>query len=238
MARLIAAVTSPVVRLTTVDSTQRFAAELARNGAADGTAVVADTQTAGKGRRGRAWHDTPGASLLVSVIMRTSLPPARRATLSLLAGVAVAETLRTAGVTAKLKWPNDALVNGKKIAGVLLEAYGDAVVVGIGINVAREAVPPALEERATSVAQAGGVPDRELILHALLRALDDWRSRLERESFDAVRERWTSLSETVGNLVSADRLTGTAVGIDHDGALLIATDAGVVRVIAGDVAAG
>jgi BirA family biotin operon repressor/biotin-[acetyl-CoA-carboxylase] ligase len=238
MARLTTAPAPLLVRLASVDSTQRYAAELARDGAADRTVVTAETQTAGKGRRGRRWHDAPGASLLVSVITRPSLAPARLPTLSLAAGIAVIDALAAVGVTARLKWPNDALVNGRKVAGVLLERHGDAVVLGIGINVQPASIPPALAGEATSVAGENGHPDRERLLHALMAALDHWRAILERDGFEAVRERWHEVSDTPGRRVAVDGIAGVAVGIDHDGALLVATESGTQRVVAGDVAAG
>src|SRR6185295_4186783 len=220
-----------IVRLDTVDSTQRHAAALAADGAADGTAVVAETQTQGRGRRGRVWQDAPGASLLVSVVLRTSLPPARLPTLSIAAGVAVAEALHAeAGLDARLKWPNDVLVGGRKIAGVLLERRGDAVILGIGINVTRDAIPSELAERATSIADEGGSPDREALL-----AIGRWRARLERDGFEPVRAQWMAQTGMLGRPVTVEGVAGTALGIDTDGALLVQTETGPTRVLAGDV---
>jgi BirA family biotin operon repressor/biotin-[acetyl-CoA-carboxylase] ligase len=222
-----------------VDSTQRYAAELAATGAADGTAVVAETQTAGRGRRGRVWRDDPGASLLCSVILRSTLPPARVPTLSLAAGVAVAEALASAaGVDARLKWPNDVLLGERKVAGILLERHGEALVLGIGVNVAQPAFPPELAARATSLALAGASVDREVILSTVLDRVRRWRDRLERDGFDAVRERWTGLAAMLGTTVSVDGVAGVARGLDDDGALLIETDGGTVRVLSGDVQEG
>ena len=233
------AASTTVVRLASVDSTQRYAAELAGAGAVDGTAVVTDTQTAGKGRRGRTWQDIPGASLLVSIIVRSPLPLVRTPTLSLAAGVAVAEALAAVGVTdARLKWPNDVLVGGRKIAGILLERHGDAIILGIGANVHASAVPDALATPATSVAAEGGVADREALLEAVRASFARWRGHLERDGFEPVRRRWTELAAALGTPVTADGVTGTALGLDVDGALLIATEAGTTRVVAGDVILG
>lgn len=229
-------VAPPIVRLDTVDSTQRHAAALAADGAADGTAVVTDTQTQGRGRRGRVWLDTPGESLLLSVVLRTSLPLARLPTLSIAAGVAVAEALNeSAGIAARLKWPNDVVVGGRKIAGVLLERHSDAVILGIGINVAQTSVRSHLAPQATSVSIEGGRADREAILGAVLAAVGRWRSRLEQEGFGPVRARWTDLASMLGRRITADGAVGTAIGLDEDGALLVETDAGAMRVLAGDV---
>jgi BirA family biotin operon repressor/biotin-[acetyl-CoA-carboxylase] ligase len=230
-----AEVAPPIVRLETVDSTQRHAAALAAEGAVDGTAVVADTQTQGRGRRGRVWLDTPGQSLLLSVVLRTSLPIARLPTLSIAAGVAVAEALIECGVDARLKWPNDVIVGGRKIAGVLLERHGDAVILGLGVNVAQTSVRSQLTAQATSVAIEGGHADRDAILAAVLAALARWRTRLEREGFDPVRARWTALASMLGRRVTADTVAGTAIGLDDDGALLVQTESGATRVLAGDV---
>jgi BirA family biotin operon repressor/biotin-[acetyl-CoA-carboxylase] ligase len=229
-------VAPPIIRLDVVDSTQRHAAALAASGALDGTAVVADTQTHGRGRRGRVWVDTPGASLLVSIVLRTSLPLARVPTLSIAAGVAVAEALiESAGVEARLKWPNDVLVGGRKIAGVLLERHGDVVILGIGINVGQTFAEGDLTDRATSVRREGGRADRDAILAAVLAATVRWRARLEQEGFDQIRARWTALASTLGRRVTADTVVGTALGLDDDGALIVETDTGITRVLAGDV---
>ena len=229
-------VAPPIVRLETVDSTQRHAAALAADGAVDGTAVVADTQTQGRGRRGRVWLDTPGESLLMSVVLRTSLPVARLPTLSIAAGVAVAEALiESAGVDARLKWPNDVLVGGRKIAGVLLERHSEVVILGIGVNIAQRSVRGHLSPHATSVAIEGGRGDRDTILPAVLAAVARWRTRLEREGFDPVRARWTALASMLGRRITADAVMGTALGLDDDGALLVETETGATRVLAGDV---
>ena len=229
-------VAPPIIRLDVVDSTQRHAAALAADGAADGTAVVAETQTQGRGRRGRVWVDTPGESLLMSVVLRTSLPLTRVPTLSIAAGVGVAEALiEAAGVDARLKWPNDVLVRGRKIAGVLLERHGDVLILGIGVNVGQTFVDRELADRATSVKMEGGRADRDAILGAVLAAIARWRSRLEQEGFDQVRSRWTALSSMLGRRVAADSVMGTALGLDDDGALIVDTGTGITRVLAGDV---
>ena len=224
-----------VIRLTTVDSTQNYAAKLAADGAVDGTVVVAETQTAGRGRRGRVWRDVPGAGVLLSIIVRTALPVARVPLLSLATAVGVAEALRgEARVDARLKWPNDVHVGGRKIAGILLERSGDVVLVGIGVNVAQREL--AADLSATSIALEGGHPDRERLLVAIPRSVAHWRRRLEEDGFDAVRGRWTELATTPGRRVSADGVVGTARGLDDDGALLVVAGERIVRVRAGDVA--
>jgi BirA family biotin operon repressor/biotin-[acetyl-CoA-carboxylase] ligase len=237
-----------IVRCGRVESTQPIAFAIAADGAPDRSVVIADSQAAGRGRRGRTWHDEPGASLLVSIVLRPRVSPARLPTLSLTAGVALAEALeRAAGLAVRLKWPNDVLVGGRKLAGILLEsrmipaAAGSAapavVALGIGVNLTQRAFPLDLAERATSVRLAGGREvDRDTLLTEVLARLDHWRERLETEGFEPVRERWRALADTLGRPVSVDGVAGVAVDLDDDGALLVADDHGVRRrVVAGDV---
>ena len=229
-----------LVRLGRVDSTQTVAFALAADGAADRTVVVAQAQTAGRGRHGRLWLDEPGASLLTSIILRPRLEPARLPTLSLAAGVAVVEALeRVTGLKPRLKWPNDVLVDGRKLAGILLESRispSPLVVLGIGVNLAQRVFPADLAERATSVRLATGRRvDADALLTALLESLDAWRTRLETEGWAPIRERWRALTETLGRRVSIDGVEGIAVDVDEDGALIVAEGDVRRRVVAGEV---
>jgi BirA family transcriptional regulator, biotin operon repressor / biotin---[acetyl-CoA-carboxylase] ligase len=229
-----------VVRLDTVDSTQSVAFTLAERGAADRTVVVADQQLAGRGRRGRAWRAPAGTSLLASIIVRPRLPHSLLSTLSLTTAVAAAEALRrVAGVDARLKWPNDVLVADRKIAGILLESRVGAdlvTIIGIGINLGQREFPPDLAATATSVAlENGRAPSREAVLTALLEEFDVWRARLEGEGFAPVREGWRRLNDTLGRQVTVDAITGVAVDLDTDGALLIDVGGSIKRVVAGAV---
>jgi BirA family biotin operon repressor/biotin-[acetyl-CoA-carboxylase] ligase len=252
-----AAAVPPIVRLGRVESTQSVAFALAAEGAADGTAVVADSQAAGRGRRGRAWLDEPGASLLASILLRPRLEPSRLPALSLTAAVALAEALiRSAGVTSQLKWPNDLLIGGRKVAGILLESRLEAgapdlpsragppapvtTVLGVGVNLSQRVFPAELAGRATSVWLATGrLVNRDSLLIALLEALADWRRRLEREGFGPVRERWRALADTLGRSVSIEGVTGRAVDVDASGALVVDDAEGRRRrVYAGDVTEG
>jgi biotin-(acetyl-CoA carboxylase) ligase len=305
-----------IVRLDTVASTQLVAFGLAERGAADRTVVVADQQLAGRGRRGRVWRAPAGTSLLASIIVRPRLPQALLPTFSPMTAVATAEALRrVAPVAARVKWPNDILVGGKKIAGILLEsrarsgmsapgrdstraesgvsepgrdgtraesgisepgrdgtraesgmsepgrsflgppsvqagltdpattiqagleAPATTIIIGIGVNLGQREFPPELAGHATSVAlETGRALDRETMLAALLEEFDAWRVRLEREGFGAVREQWRMLSDTLGRHVTLDGVTGIAVDLDVDGALLIDAGGTVRRVIAGEIA--
>ena len=231
-----------IVRLDSIDSTQSVAFTLAERGAADRTVVVADQQLAGRGRRGRVWQAPPGSSLLVSILVRPRMPQSLLATLSPTTAVATAEALRrVAPVAARVKWPNDVLVGGRKIAGILLESRplatpGTALIIGIGINLGQGEFPPELAGRATSVAlETGRAVDRETMLAALLDEFDAWRARLEGEGFGPVRERWRGLSDTIGRHVAVDGISGTVVDLDIDGALVIDVGGTIRRVIAGEL---
>jgi len=237
--------TGVIVRLDTVDATQSVAFALAERGAADRTVVVADQQLAGRGRRGRTWRAPAGTSLLASIVVRPRLPQSLLWTLSLTTAVAVAEALRrVAKVDARLKWPNDVLVAGKKVAGILLESRmsgGSSVVtiIGVGINLGQREFPPDLAEGATSIAlETGQAPSRESVLAALLEEFDAWRARLEGEGFGPVREAWRRLSDTLGRRVTVDTVTGLAADLDTDGALLIDVAGTLTRVLAGVVSPG
>jgi BirA family biotin operon repressor/biotin-[acetyl-CoA-carboxylase] ligase len=234
---------SRIVHYERVDSTQATAFALAAEGADDGTVVVADYQAAGRGRRGRTWEAAPGQGLLSTILVRPRLAPAQWPAYSLVTAVAVAETLaRTAALAARLKWPNDVLIAGRKIAGVLLESrsVGDTatavVAVGIGINLGQRAFPAALAARATSVAiEADRAVSRDVMLAALLDAFDGWRARLEGEGMAPVRARWLALADTIGRRVSIDGVSGVAVDLDQDGALVLEDGGRRHRVMAGEV---
>jgi BirA family biotin operon repressor/biotin-[acetyl-CoA-carboxylase] ligase len=232
----------PILRLAAVESTQDIAFELAARGGPDGAVVVADHQTHGHGRRGRAWQDEPGTSLLLSLLVRPRLPAGALPGLSFAAALAVADALAaTAGLATTLKWPNDVRVAGKKIAGILLESrLGDdaatVVVVGIGVNLAQRRFPPELEASATSVLlETGHAPERDAVLRALLAAFAGWRDRLETDGFAPLRRRWLALTDTIGRPVRTEGRSGLAIDLDADGALLVQDGATVHRIVAGAV---
>ena len=228
-------------------STNGLAYRLAQDGAAHGEVVITETQTEGRGRRGRAWVSPPGLNLYFSAILRPELPPQRAPELTLLTAVAVAKTLREAGAEAVIKWPNDLLVDGRKIAGILTELSAEPesvhfVVVGVGVNLnARPSdFPEEVREVAISLAQARGeqVP-RALFTAALLTKLEGWLDLHQERGFGPVRDTWKALNGTLGEdvLVKTERreFRGLAVDIDDTGALLVKTPDGLERVIAGDV---
>jgi BirA family transcriptional regulator, biotin operon repressor / biotin---[acetyl-CoA-carboxylase] ligase len=232
-----------VIRLGAVDSTQNVAWGLVDENIADGTVVTAQSQHDARGRRGRHWHDEPGACLGASVILRPRLAVSALGGLSFAAALAVAEALESeAGLAPRLKWPNDVLVDRRKIAGILLESRATpapVVVVGFGINLTQRAFPAAIAGRATSVALAGGGPvSADALLDAVVRGLDVWRRRLEGEGFEPLRRRWRALADTLGRRVTIDGVEGLAVDLDADGALLVEREGTVHRVVAGEVTEG
>jgi BirA family biotin operon repressor/biotin-[acetyl-CoA-carboxylase] ligase len=228
-------------------STSDRAKELAEEGAVHGEVVIAEIQTAGRGRRGRLWVSPPRKNVTFSVVLRPELPPARAPELTLVASVAVCDALRQAGVRAGIKWPNDLLASDRKIAGILTELAAEPdrvqwVVVGVGVNVNVRAdeFPPELRDEATSVLVERGQPaPRALFAAACLTALEEWLDRHAAEGFAPIREAWRERSVTLGRevLVRAGgrEITGLAEDLDEGGALLVRTPEGVERVLAGDV---
>jgi BirA family biotin operon repressor/biotin-[acetyl-CoA-carboxylase] ligase len=241
-----------IVHLPRVDSTQGTIFDLAAQDASDRTVVVADYQAAGRGRRGRAWDAPAGTSLLTSILVRPRVTPERWGGYSLVSALAVADALaRVAGLGARLKWPNDVLVGGRKIAGILLESRMPAaggpgtagaagvIAVGIGVNLGQRAFPAGLAARATSVVlETGKMVERDAALAALLEAFDDWRVQLERDGLAPVRARWLALADTIGRRVSVDGVTGVAVDLDVDGALVLEDGGRRHRVVAGELGGG
>ena len=232
-----------------VDSTNRLARDLAIAGAAEGTIAVAEAQTAGRGRKGRSWFSPPGAGIYLSLVLRPGFQPAEAPKTTLLAGVALAEALRAfVPVPVTIKWPNDILAGGKKVAGILVEAAAeidaiDYMIVGIGINVNTppEVFPADLRERATSLAAGFGRPvSRVDVLGDLLERFEREYDRAGREGFGPVIRRWRELSDMAGRRVRVHSfgrpLEGVITGIGDDGMLLLKTaDGDVERIIAGDV---
>jgi BirA family biotin operon repressor/biotin-[acetyl-CoA-carboxylase] ligase len=220
-------------------------------GEPEGVVLAAEEQTAGRGRMGRTWVAPPRAALTFSMLLRPTPPPVRRGWLPLLAGLAVAEAVTAVtGVPAGLKWPNDVLAGDAKLCGILAESAGDAVVVGVGLNVSTEPAelpgpgPGALP--ATSLRAAGATAlDREPLLLAILAAVERWYQAWQNARGDpehsGLRAAYTGRSATIGRTIRAElpggkTLSGPAVGVDPDGRLLVRVSSGAeVAVAAGDV---
>lgn len=224
--------------LAECDSTNARLLARAEAGAAAGTVIAAERQTAGRGRLGRTWYSEAGASLTFSLLWR--FPPGTSlGGLSLAAGVAVAEVLRATGVQGiGLKWPNDVLLDGRKLGGILVEMVVDAAVVGIGLNLH---LPEALPDDVRAVSAAlGQSTDRNELLARLLAALRDTIEQFALHGFGALRQRWLAVhayGDASVRILSefSPPLSGRCVGIAEDGALLLETDRGVQRIISGEV---
>lgn len=228
-------------------STNTIAMEMAANGAREGTVVVAETQTGGKGRLGRKWI-SPRGNLYLSVVLRPVIPMHQAPLLTLMGAVAVASALRgQCGVDAGIKWPNDILIAGKKVSGLLTEMSAEQdrirhIVVGIGVNVNMplEELPADLRGMTTTLAaEAGQAVDRTALLRRLLTEMDRWYQAFLKQD-GAVLAEWKLLNVTTGNRVSiggaGDPVQGLAQGIDEEGRLVIRLDTGTTRTVAaGDV---
>lgn len=232
----------------TVGSTNDEAFRLGLQGAPGGTAVVADAQNAGKGRLARVWHSPPGANIYTSVLLRPRFEAARAPQISIVAGVAAAETIEPycPGRVA-LKWPNDVQIGGKKVCGILAQmklaqADIDFVVVGIGMNVnwRPEQFPEEIRSIATSLfLETGRDISREDLLNRLYENLTKWYKSLLTCGFEAVRQAWLSRAPMIGQNVAVrfgdETLSGRAAGLDEDGSLILETPEGAARkVSAGD----
>ena len=204
----------------------------------EGVVAVADEQTAGRGRHGRTWSAAPGSALLVSVLLRPRLPPERLHLVTLAAAVAATDAVRAVGgVRAQVKWPNDVVVDDRKLAGILAEADGaGAVVVGMGVNVRPDAFPAELSDVATALDLHSSEPvDRADLLVAWLHALD-----AQLDSIDGVVAAAAARSATLGRPVRVElaneQLTGRASRLTDDGYLVVHDDDGTDQIVtAGDV---
>lgn len=232
--------------LEEIDSTNTYLQERAREGAPEGLVVVADHQTAGRGRLQRRWESPPGANLLASVLLRPDCAPDDLHLCTTAVALAAADACReVAGVDATFKWPNDLLVDESKLAGILAEVeFGGgtppAVVVGIGINVAWPGPPDAGGTCLEDVGGRAQPVDRKALLDHLLYDLAPRREMLDdahgrRVLADEVRRRCSTLGQRVRVSLAGEELTGFAHGIDHSGRLVVETDTGLRTVTAGDV---
>src|SRR5215813_8890751 len=232
-----------------IDSTNAYARRLAEQGATEGEVIIAEAQTCGRGRLGRSWVSPPFVNLYFSVILRPQLPPAHAPQLTLMAAVALADTIASFIVTPPtIKWPNDILVGGKKLAGVLTESSCDSeriefVILGIGVNLNYPiaSMPELIRERATSILTLTKKNiEREAFLKRLIQDLDRCYGELEEMGFDSLALRWEAffgLRDKAVRVEMIDKIIiGTAKGIDRDVALIVEGDHGErQRIVAGDV---
>ncbi len=219
-----------------VESTNNALRRLAAAGAPPGTVVLADEQTSGRGRLGREWFSPGGVNLYASVLFRPSLRPREVAVFSFIASLALAEAIDAMGTTASIKWPNDVLIEGKKVAGSLVECAtrGDEVehvILGVGVNLNVEpallrAALGATSVEATSVAAAlGHEVDRNLFAATYLNRLDEWGRRYQAEGLGAVLDAWLGRDVLIGRDVevrgAGASFTARGIGVDASGALIV-----------------
>jgi BirA family transcriptional regulator, biotin operon repressor / biotin---[acetyl-CoA-carboxylase] ligase len=235
-----------LLRYDSIGSTNDGAKSLARDGAAEGTLVWAGEQTAGRGRRGRLWLSPPG-NLYVSIVMRPAAAPARAAQLGFVAALALAESVGALCGTAldiRCKWPNDILVAGRKLAGILLESEitddrtVDFVVIGAGANLASQ--PNDVEYPATSLAEQGFPEvDPAQLLQAFIRGFDRWARIWREEGFAPIRAAWLARAAGLGTEIRVrlerSTLFGRFLDLDEGGSLVIETGQGHRRISAGEV---
>jgi BirA family transcriptional regulator, biotin operon repressor / biotin---[acetyl-CoA-carboxylase] ligase len=231
------------ITLDAVGSTNDEAKRLAGEGAPDRTLVTARRQEGGRGRRGRVWS-SPEGNLYVSFVLRHGRTPSVAAQLSFVAAVALAEALCALlpdGVAVRCKWPNDILLDGAKVAGMLLETEGEGgwLVVGIGVNIRHEPERPLYPATSLLAKSAAGIGPEEVLAH-FLPAFDRWYGRWSAQGFAPVRAGWLAAAHGVGGPVTVrletSSMEGRFVDLDADGALLLErSDGTVTRVTAGDV---
>lgn len=208
--------------LPQVDSTNRVASEWADQGAPHGSLVLTDHQTAGRGRIDRHWFSPPHTCLLMSLVLRPSLDLQDRPLINLAAGVAVCQAVERSGISVRLKWPNDVMAGSKKVAGILSESRGSAVILGVGINVNVKSFPDELSQSATSLAiESGHTFDRLTLLEVFLDGFQRAYSSLP----DGLSDLYRPWCQTLGRVVRVElpgRTTeGIAVDIDRRGSLML-----------------
>ncbi len=229
-----------------IDSTNACARTLAEAGTAEGTVVVADYQTAGRGRLGRSWLSAPGTNLLFSIVLRPTLKKESAALLTFYSAVSIARALeRVTGKPFECKWPNDILLNGRKCCGILLENSFlqdrfDFSVIGVGLNVNQSSFPDDLGNRATSLlVELGHQLDRTALLQELLRETDALLPIVHKGDVPTIMDEWNSRCLMFGKPVTIthgeERISGTALRLDAEGGLVINTPSGPSTFYAGDV---
>jgi BirA family biotin operon repressor/biotin-[acetyl-CoA-carboxylase] ligase len=233
----------------TVDSTNSMAYQLALGGAQEGEVVIAESQKKGKGRLGRYWFSPPSLNLYLSVILRPKIPPQQASLITLMAAVATADAIQKLSCLVPLiKWPNDILVKGRKVAGLLNEIHSEMdlihfVILGIGVNLNmdRKMFPIGIRTKATSMkSEMGEKVSRKAFFSCLLEELERWYAIFLEEGGPPVLKAWRDRAQIKGRDVQVssfgETLVGTAVDVDSDGALILETKDGKrKRVVAGDV---
>lgn len=227
------------------ESTNIIAREIAGS-VEEGTVVIAESQTGGRGRMGRKWI-SPEGGVWLSIILKPMIQPVYAPRITLLAGVSVAKTIRSYGIEARIKWPNDVLINEKKVCGILTEIGAeidmiDYIIVGIGIdaNVDTESFPEEFRESSTSLKkELGYAINRVEFVQRLLGEFEALYLKFQKEGFPPILEEWRRMSATIGEWVKITTqnrtIYGEAVGVDNEGALILETGEGKLeKIVAGN----
>lgn len=228
----------------TIDSTNLFAKKLVKEGIEEGVVVVTDVQSSGRGRKNRTWS-SPKGGLWFSIVLYPNIPPQRGMLVTMVSSVAVVHGIEeTTGLTPEIKWPNDLLINGRKVCGILteLEAEMDRInytVVGIGINVNNQ-LEKELQKTATTLKQEiGARVSRVELLRSILKSFDENYNRLILDDYGFIRDSWLSHANIIGKKIQVEDektvITGVVFDIDDSGGLILQTNDGKKRIISGDL---
>ncbi|MCS6898180.1 MAG: biotin--[acetyl-CoA-carboxylase] ligase [Myxococcales bacterium] len=234
-----------VHHITSTSSTQDLARQAASSGAPEGTTFVADSQTQGRGRQGRSWVAPPGSALLASVLLRPPLLAAQLPPLSLVTGLALYDTLApwVAGAVLRIKWPNDLILQDRKLAGILVEAslrgsHLESIVIGFGINLRDAPLPPEIAHQATSLqrhAIVGAPLDRTVLLGQILASLQQRIDTYVRHGLAPMLGALRTADGAAGRKVLWQGQSTVACGIDEEGRLLLRAPGGMIAASAGEV---
>jgi len=229
-----------------IPSTNIFAKTLLQNGTGEGAVVITDNQTDGHGRSNRKWYSEPLKNLTFSVIVQPTIAPERLGGVSLYAGLSVAEAIEeVASLRPICKWPNDILLNGKKVSGILSEAVFEynqlkGVVIGVGINVNQRAFPAEVQSTATSLALETNLEyDRDALLSSVLMHMERNYKFVQSGRMEKIFETWKQYTTMFGQIISVHQtensITGIAARLDEDGGLILLTSNGEQKILAGDI---
>ncbi|MCP4680775.1 MAG: biotin--[acetyl-CoA-carboxylase] ligase [Desulfobacterales bacterium] len=232
-----------------IGSTNTKAKDLAASGAPEGTIIIAEQQTEGRGRRGRVWFSPPGKGIYISLILRPEMPPSEAPTMTLMTAIAVAEALISlVKLEVSIKWPNDILVRGKKIAGILTEISTemdsiDFIIVGLGmnVNIPFESFPKEINDIVTSILiETGKHFSRIELIRAYLHFHEKYYKIFQKSGYEPIIERWKGLSDMIGQHLMVNVLgkeySGEVIDMDNDGALILKDNqGGLHRIFSGDV---
>ena len=238
-----------IIYMNETDSTNTRAKELAAQGAPEGTIVIAEKQTKGRGRRGRSWFSPSGGGIYFSIILRPIISPSETPRITLMTAVVLAETLISlVKLKLRIKWPNDILANGKKLAGILTEISTEMdavnyIVVGLGLNVNTqlEDLPKEIKKTATSILIETGKPfPRVKLIRHYLKLYEKYYDMFKKNDFEPIMERWRELADIIGKQIKVDVIGKTHIGkvvdVDNDGVLILKDDHGrLQRIFSGDV---